>query len=154
MFFVNFNSIKNYAVMLEIERKFLVNSDVYKTLASKKYRIVQAFLNSNPERVVRIRLKADKGYLTGKGKSDISGLSRFEWETEISAQDVENLLKICEKGTIENIRYGVEVEGKIFEDDDFFVDNEGLVMAVIELACKIGTYNRPVWLGEEFKGQT
>lgn len=153
-FFVNFNSIKIIPFMEEIERKFLVNSDVYKNLASKKYRIVQAFLNSNPERVVRIRLKGDRGFLTVKGKSDISGLSRFEWEKEISTQDVENLLKICEKGTIEKIRYEVEVEGKTFEVDEFFGDNEGLVIAEIELESKLETFKRPVWLGEEVTGQT
>lgn len=140
--------------MQEIERKFLVNSDVYKTLASKKYRIVQAFLNSDPERVVRIRLKADKGYLTVKGKSDVSGLSRFEWETEISPQDVENLLKICEKGIIEKNRYEVIVDGKTFEVDEFLGDNKGLVVAEIELESKLETFKRPIWLAEEVTGKT
>src|SRR5690606_7084417 len=100
--------------MQEIERKFLVNSDAYKTLASKKYRNVQAFLNSDPELVVRVSLKGDECYLTIKGKTDFSGMSRFEWETDISPQDVENLLKICEKGIIDKIRYEVGVEGKTF----------------------------------------
>ncbi|MFA7445254.1 MAG: CYTH domain-containing protein [Flavobacteriaceae bacterium] len=139
--------------MQEIERKFLVNSDVYKTLASKKYPIVQAFLNSDPERVVRVRLKADKGYLTVKGKSDASGLSRFEWETGISPQDVEKLLKICEKGIIEKIRYEVVVEGKTFEIDEFSGENQGLVIAEIELQSKLETFKRPVWLGEEVTGK-
>lgn len=138
--------------MQEIERKFLVNSDAYKTLASKKYRIVQAFLNSDPERVVRVRLKGDKGYLTIKGKADVSGLSRFEWETEISPQDVENLLKICEKGIIDKIRYEVEVEGKTFEVDEFFGDNEGLVIAEVELNSELETFKRPTWLAEEVTG--
>lgn len=139
--------------MQEIERKFLVKSDAYKNLASKKYSIIQAFLNSDPERVVRIRLKANKGYLTVKGKSDVSGLSRFEWETEISPQDVENLLKICEKGIIEKIRYEVQVEGKTFEVDEFLGDNQGLVIAEIELESKLETFKRPVWLGEEVTGK-
>lgn len=138
--------------MQEIERKFLVNSDAYKTLASKKYRIVQAFLSSDPERVVRVRLKGDKGYLTIKGKTDVSGLSRFEWETEISPQDVENLLKICEKGIIDKIRYEVEVEGKTFEVDEFFGDNEGLVIAEVELNSELETFKRPTLLAEEVTG--
>lgn len=140
--------------MQEIERKFLVKSDAYKALASKEYRIVQGFLNSNPERVVRVRLKGNKGFLTVKGKSDISGLSRFEWETEISPQDVENLLKICEKGIIEKTRYEVMVEGKIFEIDEFSGENKGLVIAEIELESKLETFKRPTWLGKEVTGQT
>src|SRR5690606_42071322 len=83
-----------------------------------KQRTATLFPYTTLFRSVRIRLKGDRGFLTVKGKSDISGLSRFEWETEISTQDVENLLKICEKGTIEKIRYEVEVEGKTFEVDE------------------------------------
>ncbi len=140
--------------MLEIERKFLVKSEAYKALASKQYRIVQGFLNSNPERVVRVRIKEDKGFLTVKGKSDISGLTRFEWEVEISLEDAENLLKICEKGSIEKIRYEVIVEGKTFEVDEFFGNNKGLTIAEIELEDKLETFKRPSWLGEEVTGQT
>jgi len=140
--------------MLEIERKFLVKSEAYKALASKQYRIVQGFLNSNPERVVRVRIKEDKGFLTVKGKSDISGLTRFEWEMEISLEDAENLLKICEKGSIEKIRYEVIIEGKTFEVDEFFGNNKGLTIAEIELEDKLETFKRPSWLGEEVTGQT
>ena len=87
--------------MIEIERKFLVNSDVYKSEAFKQSRIVQGFLNTDKERTVRVRIQADKGFLTIKGKSSSNGLSRFEWETEISITEAEDLLKICEKGVIE-----------------------------------------------------
>lgn len=139
--------------MIEIERKFLVKSDAYKSLASKQYRIVQGFLNSNPERVVRVRIKENKGFMTVKGKSDISGLARFEWETEILLSDAENLLKICEKGIIDKIRYEVIVERKTFEIDEFFGDNQGLVIAEIELENKLETFKRPTWLGEEVTGQ-
>lgn len=140
--------------MLEIERKFLVKSEAYKALASKQYQIVQGFLNSNPERVVRVRIKDDKGFLTVKGKSDISGLSRFEWETEIPLADAESLLKICEKGIIEKIRYEVIFEGKTFEIDEFFGDNKGLTVAEVELDNKLETFKRPTWLDEEVTGQT
>ncbi|MGE4347728.1 MAG: CYTH domain-containing protein [Flavobacteriaceae bacterium] len=139
--------------MIEIERKFLVKSDAYKSLASKQYRIVQGFLNSNSERVVRVRIKENKGFLTVKGKSDISGLTRFEWETEISLLDAENLLKICEKGIIDKMCYEVIVEGKTFEIDEFFGDNKGLVIAEIELESTLETFKRPIWLGEEVTGQ-
>src|SRR5690554_5836247 len=140
--------------MVEIERKFLVKSDAYKELASKKYRIVQGFLNSDPERVVRVRIKEDKGFLTVKGKSDVSGLTRFEWETEIALADAENLLKICEDGIIDKIRYEVIVEGKTFEVDEFFGANKGLTVAEIELKNQLETFKRPSWLGEEVTGQT
>ena len=140
--------------MLEIERKFLVKSEAYKASASKQYQIVQGFLNSNPERVVRVRVKEDRGFLTVKGKSDISGLTRFEWETEIPLSDAENLLKICEKGIIEKIRYEVIVENKTFEVDEFLGNNKGLVIAEIELENKLETFKRPTWLGEEVTGQT
>lgn len=139
--------------MIEIERKFLVKSDAYKELASTKYRIVQGFLNSNPERVVRVRIKENKGFLTVKGKSDISGLTRFEWETEIPLIDAENLLKICEDGIIDKIRYEVIVEGKTFEVDEFFGEHTGLTIAEIELEHPLETFKRPSWLGEEVTGQ-
>lgn len=139
--------------MVEIERKFLVKSEAYKTLATKQYNITQGFLNSNPERVVRVRLKENKGYLTIKGKSDSSGLSRFEWETEISLEAAENLLKICEKNLIEKTRYEVIVEGKVFEIDEFYGENQGLVIAEVELQDKLETFKRPTWLGKEVTGQ-
>lgn len=140
--------------MLEIERKFLVSSEAYKALAIKQYQIVQGFLNSDPERVVRVRIRDDKGFLTVKGKSDISGLTRFEWETEIPLADAENLLKICEKGIIEKIRYEVIFEGKTFEVDEFFGNNKGLTVAEVELQDKLETFKRPAWLGEEVTVQT
>lgn len=140
--------------MLEIERKFLVKSEDYKALATKQYQIVQGFLNSNPERVVRVRIKENKGFLTVKGKSDISGLFRFEWEVEIPLVDAENLLKICEKGIIEKNRYEIIFEGKTFEVDEFFGDNKGLIIAEVELEDKLETFKRPNWLGDEVTGQT
>lgn len=140
--------------MLEIERKFLVKSEDYKALATKQYQIVQGFLNSNPERVVRVRIKENKGFLTVKGKSDISGLFRFEWEVEIPLADAENLLKICEKGIIEKIRYEIIFERKTFEVDEFFGENKGLIIAEVELEDKLETFKRPNWLGDEVTGQT
>ncbi len=110
--------------MIEIERKFLVTSDDFKTESFRHTRIIQGFLNTNPERTVRVRLKGEKGFLTVKGKSTDDGLKRFEWEKEISKLDAEALLILCEEGVIEKIRYEV-IQGKhVFEIDDFFGDNE------------------------------
>lgn len=138
--------------MIEIERKFLVNSDVYKSEAFKQSRIVQGFLNTDKERTVRVRIQADKGFLTIKGKSSSNGLSRFEWETEISIIEAEDLLKICEKGVIEKIRYEVKVGNHIFEVDEFDGNNQGLVIAEIELSEETEIYEKPNWLGEEVTG--
>ena len=105
---------------VEIERKFLVNSNDFKKEASKSYSIKQGFLNSHEERTVRVRLKNDKGYLTIKGKSSEDGLVRFEWETEITKQEAEQLLALCEDGIIDKIRYEVNLGSHIFEIDEFF----------------------------------
>ncbi|WP_100613839.1 CYTH domain-containing protein [Confluentibacter citreus] len=140
--------------MIEIERKFLVTSDLYKSEAFKQSRIVQGFLNTDKERTVRVRIKGDKGFLTIKGESSTNGLSRFEWEKEISIIEAENLLKICEKGIIEKIRYEVKVGNHIFEVDEFYGDNAGLVIAEVELENESEIYEKPNWLGKEVTGDT
>lgn len=139
--------------MVEIERKFLVNSDRYKDEAYKKTRIIQGFLNTHPERTVRVRLKDNQGILTVKGETSKNGVTRFEWEREISKADAEMLLKLCEKGTIDKMRYEVKAGSHIFEVDEFFGDNKGLVIAEIELKSENETFIRPGWLGKEVTGQ-
>lgn len=139
--------------MLEIERKFLVTSNDYKTEAFKSTRIIQGFLNTDKERTVRVRLKGDVGFITVKGQSSSSGLSRFEWEKEISKQEAESLLKICEPGAIDKIRYEVNFENHVFEVDEFYGDNTGLVIAEIELKNETEGFKKPNWLGEEVTGQ-
>lgn len=138
--------------MIEIERKFLVTSEVYKSEAFKQSRIVQGFLNTHKERTVRVRIQGDKGFLTVKGASSNNGLSRFEWEKEISIMECEDLLKLCEKGIIEKIRYEVKLGKHIFEVDEFYGDNEGLIIAEIELATETETFEKPSWLGKEVTG--
>ena len=138
--------------MIEIERKFLVISDAFKDEAHQKFRIIQGFLNRDPERTVRVRLKDDKGMLTVKGLSSNDGLSRFEWEKEISKNDAKALLEFCEKGVIDKLRYEVKVDNHIFEVDEFFGDNEGLVIAEVELQTEEETFAKPDWLGEEVTG--
>lgn len=138
--------------MIEIERKFLVTSDAYKTEAYRQSRIVQGFLNTHKERTVRVRIQGDKGFLTIKGASSADGLSRFEWEKELSVTECEALLKLCERGIIEKIRYEINFGNHIFEVDEFFGDNKGLVIAEIELSNETETFEKPSWLGNEVTG--
>lgn len=135
--------------MTEIERKFLVISNAFKEESFSEKRIVQAYLNSNPERAVRIRIKEDKAFLTIKGKGNASGMTRLEWETEIAVADAEKLVQICEEGIIDKIRYEVKVGRHVFEIDVFSGENEGLIMAEIELKSEDETFEKPFWLGPE-----
>ena len=139
--------------MIEIERKFLVTSNAFKYEASNSIRITQGFLNTHKERTVRVRLKGEKGYLTIKGKSTNNGLTRFEWEKEISKTDAEALLNLCEKGVIEKTRFEVKSGNHTFEVDEFFGDNKGLIIAEVELQNENETFTKPNWLGEEVTGQ-
>lgn len=139
--------------MVEIERKFLVHSEAYKKEAFKKTRIVQGFLNSHPQRTVRVRMKENLGYLTVKGLTSSDGVTRFEWEKEIAKTDAEALLTLCEKGIIDKIRYEVKVGNHIYEVDEFFGENEGLVMAEIELQHIDEPFEKPQWLGMEVTDQ-
>jgi adenylate cyclase len=135
--------------MVEIERKFLVISDVFKSDVLRQNHIAQGYLSSVPERAVRVRIKGEKGYLTIKGKTNESGLSRFEWEKEIPVTEAKELLQLCEKGVIEKIRYEIQVGQHIFEVDEFYGENKGLIMAEVELQSETETFETPIWLGEE-----
>ena len=135
----------------EIEKKFLVAGE-FKESAKKATRITQGYLSSVPERTVRVRVKGDKGYITVKGIGNDSGASRFEWEKEIPVEDVRDLLKICEPGVIDKTRYLVDCDGHTFEVDEFYGDNEGLVVAEVELSDENDAFTRPSWLGEEVTG--
>lgn len=137
--------------MLEIERKFLVNGD-FKPYAHKHERITQGYLSSVPERTVRIRIKGDKAYITIKGKGNESGMSRYEWEKEISTHEASELIKLCEPGIIDKTRYYIKNGELTFEVDEFYGDNQGLVIAEIELNDENEIFNHPDWLGEEVTG--
>ncbi len=139
--------------MVEIERKFLVKSDAYKKEAISIERIVQGFLNTHPNRTVRVRIKGNKGFLTIKGISNEAGTSRFEWEQEIEVSEAEALIQLCEETVIEKTRYEIPNGGFIFEVDEFLNENEGLVIAEIELENENDPFERPNWLGEEVTGQ-
>ena len=138
--------------MIEIERKFLVISNDFKNESYKQTRIKQGFLNTNPERTVRVRVKGDKGYLTIKGLSSTNGLSRYEWEKEISKHDANQLLKLCEKGIIDKTRYEINIGKHTFEVDEFYGDNQGLVIAEVELQNESEAFEKPNWLGKEITG--
>ena len=135
----------------EIEKKFLVAGE-FKESAKKATRLTQGYLSSAPERTVRVRVKGEKGYITVKGIGNDSGASRFEWEKEIPVEDVRDLLKICEPGVIDKTRYLVDCDGHTFEVDEFYGDNEGLVVAEVELSDENEAFTRPSWLGEEVTG--
>ena len=138
--------------MTETERKFLVLSEDYKKEAVAQNRIMQGYLNSHPERTVRVRTKGSKGFLTVKGKGNASGTTRMEWEKEIPLADAEQLMALCERGVIDKIRYDIPVGSHTYEVDEFFGENEGLVIAEIELAHEDETFEKPQWLGSEVTG--
>ena len=141
--------IDKQQTMIEIERKFLVKSDDFKSLAFKKSRIIQGYISKNPARTVRIRTKGVSGFLTIKGIGNASGLSRFEWEKEIPVDEALQLLQLCENGSIDKMRYEVQVGSHIFEVDVFAGDNEGLIIAEIELETEDAVFEKPFWLGAE-----
>lgn len=135
----------------EIERKFIVTGDFSKDVFSSQ-RIVQGYICSQPGRTVRIRIRGEKGFLTIKGPSDEKGLSRYEFEQEIPLADAEQLLGLCEPGSIDKVRHLVRVGQHVWEVDVFYGANEGLVMAEIELAAENEPFEKPFWIGQEVSG--
>ncbi len=139
---------------IEIERKFLVKNETYKSECFKVSYIKQGFLNSNKNRVVRIRIIDKLGYITVKGISSKDGTSRFEWEKEISINEASELLDLCEKNSIEKNRFFVKKGKHIYEVDVFKGKNKGLVVAEIELINANESFIKPDWLGIEVTGIT
>lgn len=137
----------------EIERKFLVCGD-FKAEAYQSTRIIQGYLSSVPRRIVRIRVKDDKGFITIKGQTNATGVARFEWEKEIPVDEALALLNLAEPGSINKTRYLVKnTDGRhVWEVDEFHGDNEGLIMAEIELIAEDEPFDKPVWLGKEVTG--
>jgi len=135
----------------EIERKFLVKEG-YKQFAYTYTRITQGYLSSVPERIVRVRINGDMGFITIKGVSNLSGMSRYEWEKEIPVNEAHELLALCEPGIIDKTRYLVQVGKFTFEVDEFYGENEGLVIAEIELSSEEELFEIPLWLGKEVTG--
>jgi CYTH domain-containing protein len=133
----------------EIERKFLVRGDSWR--GSKGIVVRQGHLSTDEERVVRVRTAGEKGFLTIKGKGE--GLTRPEYEYGIPLQDAEEMLgTLCTGYLIEKIRYRVEHEGLIWEVDEFKGENQGLVVAEVELEKEEQEIAAPDWAGDEVSG--
>jgi len=137
---------------IEIERKFLTTSSDFKKNFYQKTYIKQGFLNSEPERTVRVRITDDSAFMTVKGISNASGTTRFEWEKEILKKEAEELLILCEQPIIEKNRFIIKVENHLFEVDEFLGVNEGLIIAEIELDEEHEKFTKPDWLGKEVTG--
>ena len=137
---------------IEIERKFLTVSSIFKKESYQKIYIKQGFLNSHHERTVRVRITDESAFITVKGRSNSSGTSRFEWEKEIPQKDAEELLILCEKTIIEKNRFLIKKENHVFEVDEFLGANKGLVIAEIELKDEDEKFIKPIWLGKEVTG--
>lgn len=137
----------------EIERKFLVKGDAYKALAFNHSSIAQGYIVSGGGRSVRVRIRGDRGYLTIKGASNADGLSRYEFETEISLADASDLMALCEPGIVCKTRWLVRAaDDHIFEVDEFEGDNAGLVMAEVELKSEDEAFEKPDFIGKEVTG--
>jgi len=137
---------------LEIERKFLVKDERYKEHAFASSRIRQGYICSGHGRTVRVRIRDARGYLTIKGPSTNGGLSRYEFEKEITLDEAEHLMLLCEPGMIDKTRYLVKSGKHTFEVDEFYGENEGLVMAEVELGSEDESYEKPDFIGQEVTG--
>lgn len=136
----------------EIEHKYLVVGP-YKQLATSKHHIVQGYLSADKARTVRVRVCDQTGYLTVKGPSSDDGLERYEFETEIPLQEALAMIKFCLPGVIDKHRYLIPLpEGLVCEVDEFHGDNEGLVMAEIEVKDKDDVCILPPFIGQELTG--
>lgn len=137
---------------LEIERKFLVRGDGYKRQARSSSRIKQGYICSGHGRTVRVRLRDSQAFLTIKGPSLDGGLSRYEFEKEITFDEALSLFRLCEPGVIDKTRYLVDYGNHTFEVDEFYGENEGLVMAEVELSSPDEPYEKPDFIGKEVTG--
>ena len=132
----------------EIERKYLITGE-FKSKAIKSLQIKQGYLSSIPERTVRVRIQDNQGFLTIKGSNKKNSISRFEWEKEITKEEANELIQLCEVGIIDKKRYIVPFGNKIIEVDEFYGENEGLILAEIELDDENENIEKPNWLGKE-----
>ncbi|MCR4810199.1 MAG: CYTH domain-containing protein [Prevotella sp.] len=137
---------------MEIERKFLVRNDAYRSLAHASSHIRQGYISSGNGRTVRVRLRDDEAFLTIKGPSIDGGLSRYEFEKAITPDEALHLMLLCEPGIIDKTRYLVRSGNHVFEVDEFHGDNEGLVIAEVELHTADEPYVKPDFVGDEVTG--
>ena len=137
---------------IEIERKFLLANDSWRSLApGVRYR--QGYITAQPGRTVRIRTIGDRGFLTIKGPGP--GAARAEFEYEIPGEDARVLLDtLCEKPLIEKNRHRIDYQGFVWEVDEFLGENQGLVIAEIELSHENQEFTLPPWIGREVTGES
>jgi adenylate cyclase len=134
-------------VGVEIERKFLLVGDAWRTLGEPVL-LRQGYLSSDPERVVRVRIEGEQGTLTIKGKS--VGATRGEWEYPVPLADANELLdRLCQQPLIEKYRRRIALAGHVWEVDEFLGANQGLMFAEIELASEDEQFDKPDWIGAE-----
>lgn len=138
--------------MVEIERKFTLKNTNFLSSSVNSFKITQGYLNSSSSRTVRVRTKGDKAYLTIKGESSANGMSRYEWEKEIDVDDALQLLSLCEDFVIEKTRYELKVNDLVFEIDVFEGDNQGLIIAEVELQSEDQDVELPEWIDQEVTG--
>lgn len=137
---------------LEIERKFLVKKGgAYKSAAFSSSHIQQGYIPAEGC-TVRVRTRDDKAYLTIKSHSDATGLSRYEFEKEITMEEASHLLQLCKGGVIDKRRYLIKSGKHIFEVDEFYGDNDGLVMAEVELSREDEVFEKPDFIEREVTG--
>ena len=137
---------------IEIERKFLVRDDSYKQMATHHERIMQGYISQDPDRTVRVRLKGNEGYITFKNRPNEQGWSRYEYEVKIARKDAEELITLCHAPIIDKIRHYIPMGDVCFEVDEFMGENEGLVVAEVELTSEQQTFTTPSFIGKEVTG--
>ena len=146
-FFVSMNNT-------EIERKFLVTSEAFKTEAVRSYEIVQGYLCKEPGKTIRVRIRDAQAFLTIKSGKLRPGIGKFEWEREIDLDDAKELMQLCLPNPIIKTRYIIPISAdRKWEVDVFHGHKEGLILAELELESEDEPYSRPTWLGEEVTGQ-
>ena len=138
---------------MEVERKFLVRNNSFVDEAFKKRRIIQGYICSDAERSVRVRIREDEAFLTIKSATNERGWSRYEFEQPIPMKDAEELMKLCLPGLIDKVRHYVKVGSHTWEVDVFHGENEGLIVAEIELETEDETFELPEWIGREVSGE-
>jgi len=138
--------------MIEIERKFLVHSTEFIQAASQHYCLEQGYLSKDPARPVRVRINDDKSFITVKGASSASGMSRYEWEKEIPLEEGKALLQLALPKVNKKTRYEIKHQTFLFEVDVFEGQHQGLILAEVELEDENVELNLPTWIGEEVTG--
>jgi CYTH domain-containing protein len=139
---------------LEIERKYLVHKEDWASVSKPNPSYLkQGYLISDDIKTVRVRIADDSAFITIKSKSTPNGFSRHEFEYSIPVADAQYMLEHLSGNTIEKHRYEINVDGNIWEVDVFLGNNEGLIVAEIELQSEDQSFTIPSWVGTEVTGE-